>query len=56
MSEPDKKTLEDQWQHNWQPSEADKQRAAQIPIVIGDEELSDQEKRAKIYKILSPEE
>jgi hypothetical protein len=53
MTEPDKFALENQWLHNWEPTEQLQALAVQVTTVMGDPSLTETEKQAKVYGLIT---
>lgn len=56
MTEPDKFALENQWLHNSQPTEELKALAVQVTTIMDDPSLTESEKQAKVYGLISAKE
>ncbi len=56
IAEPDKQALENQWLHNWEPTEQLQALAVQVTTVMGDASLTESEKQAKVYGLITQEE
>jgi len=55
MTEPDKFALENQWLHNWEPTEELKALVVQTTTVLNDPSLTETEKQAKVYWLITQE-
>jgi hypothetical protein len=55
-AEPDKQALENQWGQNWQPTEQLKALATQVTTVINDASLTETEKQAKVYGLITAQQ
>lgn len=56
MTEADKQALENQWLHNWEPTDELKALTAQVTTVMGDASLTETEKQSKVYGLITREE